>query len=247
MALREEFERQGNWLFRWRSYLPLAIIFPMVLAMSELSETTQAHSPRLAWTLVCLAIALVGLGIRVLTIGHVPQGTSGRNTRTGQIAESLNTTGMYSIVRHPLYVGNFVIWLGIVLFFLNWWLMVMFLLAFWIYYERIMFAEEEFLRAKYDQTFLDWAERTPAFVPRLRQWQKPALSFSLRNALRREYSGLFGIMAAVFALEVCEHLVMGHRPIFEPVWTVFFGFGLVTYLLLRTLNRRTKLLRIEGR
>jgi len=26
MALREELERQGNWLFRWRSYLPLLIV-----------------------------------------------------------------------------------------------------------------------------------------------------------------------------------------------------------------------------
>jgi hypothetical protein len=25
MALKEEFERVGNWLFRWRSYLPLLL------------------------------------------------------------------------------------------------------------------------------------------------------------------------------------------------------------------------------
>ena len=32
--------------------------------------------------------------------------TSGRNTHD-QVADSLNTSGIYSIVRHPLYVGNF--------------------------------------------------------------------------------------------------------------------------------------------
>ncbi|MGB8874133.1 MAG: hypothetical protein WCC75_12145, partial [Desulfobaccales bacterium] len=44
--------------------------------------------------------------------GLPPRGTSGRNTQ-GQVAETLNTTGIYSLVRNPLYLGNFLIWLGL--------------------------------------------------------------------------------------------------------------------------------------
>ena len=53
-------------------------------------------------------------------MGFAPRGTSGRNT-LGQVAEVLNTSGMYSVVRNPLYLGNFVIWLGLALFIKVWW------------------------------------------------------------------------------------------------------------------------------
>ena len=46
-------------------------------------------------------------------------------------------------------------------------------LVFWLYYERIMLAEEEFLRARYGKAFDDWAARTPAFLPNFRHWVPP--------------------------------------------------------------------------
>jgi len=141
MALREEFERTGNWLFRWRSYLPLVLILQMLLGMHHPDYLRQDRSGQDVWALYCLAVTLVGLGIRAVTVGFVPAGTSGRNTHDGQIAETLNTSGIYSLVRHPLYVGNFVMWLGVSMFCGIWWLTVLMALVFWIYYERIMFAE----------------------------------------------------------------------------------------------------------
>ena len=57
-------------------------------------------------------MSFFGLGIRVFTVGFTPKNTSGRNTAE-QIADVLNTSGIYSMVRHPLYVGNFFMWLGI--------------------------------------------------------------------------------------------------------------------------------------
>jgi protein-S-isoprenylcysteine O-methyltransferase Ste14 len=87
--------------------------------------------------------------------GYVPRGTSGRNTRW-QVAETLNTTGMYSIVRNPLYLGNFIIVLGILLFVQVWWIVVIGIVGFWFFYERIVFTEEGFLRRKFGTVFLEW-------------------------------------------------------------------------------------------
>jgi len=101
-------------------------------------------------------ISLCGLAIRVYTVGHTPANTSGRNT-AGQLAESLNTTGIYSLVRHPLYLGNFFMWLGVALLIANFWFVIAFVFAYWIYYERIMFAEEQFLRTKFGPTYVEWA------------------------------------------------------------------------------------------
>lgn len=127
MALREEFENTGNWLFRWRSYLPLIVIGRFLLTLREYEYPD--HSERLdhIWEVVCLIVSFFGLGIRIFTIGHTPKG-SGRNTKH-QVAETLNTTGPYFVVRNPLYLGNFFAALGIALFAHLWWLTLIYLLG----------------------------------------------------------------------------------------------------------------------
>ncbi len=146
MALREELQRQGNWLFRWRSYLPLIILPLLLIALrnADWLERTVGDSLQNCWEVSCLSISFVGLAVRFVTVGYVPAGTSGRNTK-GQKAKVLNTTGMYSIVRHPLYFGNLIITLGLLLFMAIWWFGLIVAFAFCLYYERIMVAEETFL------------------------------------------------------------------------------------------------------
>jgi protein-S-isoprenylcysteine O-methyltransferase Ste14 len=245
-VLREEFVRQGNWLFRWRSYLPLVLVAPMVAAMQGFGCRGQDICTHQGWTFVCLAISLAGLGLRVLTLGHAAPGTSGRNTREGQVAKFLNTTGMYSVVRHPLYLGNFVTGLGIALYFSSWWFTAIYVLAFWLYYERIMLAEEEFLQNKFGKEYAAWAMATPAFVPKPCLWRRPSLPFSLRTVVRSEYSTFFLIIASFFALEVTDHLLMKHATLFDPLLTAGFLTGAVLYLTVRTVKRRTTVLRPRG-
>lgn len=247
MTLREELERSGNWLFRWRSYLPVLMILPEVLAVNDFHGGRYAEAGIDPWGLACLGISLVGLSIRIVTVGYVPKGTSGRNTREGQVAESLNTTGMYSLVRHPLYLGNFISWLGISLYPQHWWLCVIFVLAFWLYYERIVFAEEEFLYRKFGRRWLEWAQQTPTFIPRLWGWKPPELPFSLRTVLRREYSGLLSVVGCFYGLELYSHAVAQHRLVVHPVWTTIFVATVLVYLTLRTLKKTTSLLAVEGR
>lgn len=246
MAFAEELEQAGNWLFRRRSFLPLLLLLPVLGALRQFHYLGEEHWIQEFWAFICMAISFIGLFVRALVIGYTPRGTSGRNTKQ-QIAEELNTTGIYSLVRHPLYLGNFIIWLGVSMFCAIWWLAVIFVLSFWIYYERIMFAEEAFLRRKFGEAYIDWASHTPAFIPKLRGWVKPPLPFSFRNVLRREYCGFFGIIACFFGFEIFEHVVEEHRLYFEPHWLVIFFLGAFVFISLRTLKRRTTLLNVEGR
>jgi hypothetical protein len=103
------------------------------------------------------------------------------------------------VVRHPLYLGNFLMWLGVSLVPRCWWFTALTVLIFWLYYERIMFAEEGFLEECFGEDYRRWAAATPAFIPKFHTWVKPALPFSLRAAVAREYSGLFAVIA-VFTL-----------------------------------------------
>jgi len=246
MALHEEMQRSGHWLFRHRSYLPLVLVLPTLIALGRFELPGRGRAVPEVWEAVCLAVALVGLAIRVYVVGHVPRGTSGRNTKR-QKAAKLNTTGMYSIVRHPLYLGNFLIWLGISMFYCAWWLVAIFVLSFWIYYERIMLVEEEFLREKFGQAFVEWADRTPAFLPRFSQWRSPALPFSLRMVLRKEYPGLMALVGAFFCLELCQDSLAARRLVVEPFWGALVALALITFFLLRVLKKRTSLLEVKGR
>ncbi len=245
MALSEEFQAQGQWLFRWRSYLPLAIAPLLVFAVVQADGTFETRAHEVS-EYVGFAISIIGLLVRVITVGHTPAGTSGRNSKH-QIADQLNTTGIYSIVRHPLYLGNYLIGLGISTVLLVWWLPVIYSLMFWIYYERIMYAEEAYLRQKFGADYLKWAAQTPAFLPRFTQWRKPNLPFSWLNVLGREYSGLTVVVLGHCGLECLELLVQQHRIVWETFWATVLFSGLIAYFALRHLKRNTALLEVPGR
>jgi protein-S-isoprenylcysteine O-methyltransferase Ste14 len=242
MGMREEFEAAGNWLFRRRGYLPL-LLFPILLIAAADTEGTVLGA---GWEALCVALALGGLALRAATVGFVPKDTSQRNSARPQ-AEALNTTGLYSVVRHPLYVGNYLVWLGVALFSRAWWAPVIVSLMFWLYYERIMFAEEEFLRRRFGEDYTAWAAVTPAFLPRLRRWRPPARRFSLLTVLRREHSSLLALIASLTALKVVSEHASTGRLALDPVWAAALGITLVLCLGVRTLKHRTRLLHVEGR
>lgn len=198
MPLREDIEKQGNWLFRYRSYIPLIFLPLLFLALkdSEILEKLFGDTIEDAWDIFCVLISFAGLLIRCLTIGYVPKGTSGRNTDK-QRADRLNTTGMYSVVRHPLYLGNFLIMLGMMMFTQVWWIVIISVLAFWLYYERITFAEEEFLRKKYGDIFVEWASRTPVFLPRLRGVAEAGATLLIQERAEKGIHGAF-----------CNHIIL---------------------------------------
>lgn len=247
MPLREELESNGNWLFRRRSWLPL-VLYVFALAVMLLYPAKTHHCMTVAhWGIICLAISLSGLLVRAFTVGYTPKGTSGRNTTAGQVAESLNQIGIYSIVRHPLYLGNYLMWLGLFLFPGLWWFAAICSLAYWIYYERIMFAEEEFLRKSYSVKYESWASRTPAFIPKFSGWLPNQVNFSLKNVLKREYNGFFATLFSFAALNAISYLIAEHRFYMDQVWIYILGFGIIVFLVLRFLRKSTKILDEEGR
>ena len=246
--LREEIRRQGNFLFRWRSYIPLVIIPVLYIALFREGDYAPGLSgeSKTLYLFFCLFVSFFGLFLRALVVGYVPAGTSGRNT-TEQRAKHLNTKGLYALVRHPLYLANFLIYLGIVMSIPVWWFILLFSLFFFLYYERIMYAEESFLFELYGSDYEEWAKRTPAFLPRLSGWQSPDLSFSFRNVLKREYPGFFAIIVSFTAIEVMRGFVHDGQVELSTGWIAFILFGGVIYLILRTLKKKTGLLHVVGR
>ena len=145
MALKEELIEQGNKLFKYRSNLPVPFAVLGLIIYLHNIHFLDKEINSISFEIGCLSIGLLGQLIRGITIGYTPKGTSGRNTRR-QVADELNTKGMYSLMRNPLYLGNFFMWFAIVLFINIYWFSILYIMCFWIYYERIILAEENFLR-----------------------------------------------------------------------------------------------------
>lgn len=253
MTIEREIRSEGQWLFRWRSYVPLVLLVPGALvALNGFSiEKTYGEDAEDIWVAACFCISLLGVAVRCLTVGYIATGTSGRNT-THQRADFLNTTGMYSVCRNPLYLGNFLGVFGVVMAFQSAWFAAFVLLIHWLYIERIIAAEEEFLIEKFDETFKDYASRTPVFFPKFSLWKSSDLSFSVKTVLKREYNGFLALFVAYYSVEFISDVLIEAEPFKiwmrrDWIWSALLGLGVTSFLVLRTLKKHTRLLKTEGR
>jgi protein-S-isoprenylcysteine O-methyltransferase Ste14 len=245
MALVHEFENSGNWLFRRRSWLPVFMVVAGIIMLYQ--GNRQAILFDLRDEMIFLGVSIFGQVIRIITVGFTPKNTSGRNTAFGQLADELNMTGVYSIVRHPLYVGNFFMWLGPVLFLRSVWFTVVFGLVYWLYYERIMFAEEQFLRRKFGDIYDRWSENVSAFIPFSFRFIPPKLPFSIKNVLKREYNSFVNIFIIFILLDIFRNYFISERIYFTKIWLWLFAGAVLIWIIVRSIHKYTKWLEVKGR
>lgn len=244
-SLRDGLPRDGQWLFRHRGVLPFVLLPPLGWSLWHFRWLGDSAALQTAWNAFCLLVSLTGYLLRVTTVGFVPEGTSGRNTRD-QLAVTLNTTGWYSVTRNPLYLGNFLVGLGFPLTTHDPLLVLCYGTAFWIYYERIISAEETFLAARFGATYREWADRTPAFLPRWRNWQRPAMPFRWRMVLRREYTSLLLMGLMYFCIAGIESGVVTGRWIPALGWWVWLTVTASAFLGLRYCKKHTGWLAVRA-
>ena len=243
MVLVNSWEKQGNFLFKYRGQFPV-ILFVLAVPFLYYSKDLPSSEKQI-WNYIALSISVVGFLIRFYTIGTTPKGTSGRNTNK-QVAEVLNSSGIYAVVRHPLYLGNYLIWIGITCFVFNVAFIVLVTLLFWLYYERIMFAEERFLEKKFGNKYLEWSNKIPAFIPSISKFRSSTIPFSIKTVLRREYSGVLATVLGFCFIEFIRNIKLEEElfsinMIYLLVITIFIS------LFLRFLKRYTKVLFEENR
>lgn len=246
MALVNELEKQGNFLFKYRGQFPVLLFFLAVPFLYFTDAAALSVADKTLYFYLAVSLSVLGFCIRAYTIGTTPKGTSGRNTKE-QVADVLNSTGIYSMLRHPLYLGNYFMWIGIVLFSYNLYMVIVVSLMYWLYYERIMFAEERFLERKFGKDYLDWAAKLPAFWPRFSNFQKSVIPFSLKSVLRREYSGVLATVIGFAFMELVRNYFAGEQILLSECFIYALLATAVLSVCLRSLKRYTKVLAEEGR
>lgn len=239
--LTKEFIDSGNVLFRWRSYLPLFLFAAFFIVMYF--NRTQYNNVSEVYEGVCFGIALLGEAIRAFTIGFAPDRTSGRNTKQ-QVADEINTTWIYSVIRHPLYLGNFLMWLGVAMLTRLPWAIAFFVMIYWVYYERIMMAEEAYLISKFGSAYEEYAKKTRCFLPICwKNWKKPNNRFNFKKVIRQEISSVYGLVCSFILLDLYVNVLGKNSYLPDLFWDYFFIFSTVLFLVLVYIKKKTRLLK----
>lgn len=79
-------------------------------------------------------------------------------------ASSLQTTGIYSITRNPMYVGLAILYLAIACFVGNWWNVILMPFLLLLIQEYIIKREEKYLAAEFGQEYEDYKTKTPGWL-----------------------------------------------------------------------------------
>ena len=147
--------RIGSWAFRQRSWLPV----PLGLAVVGL-QTGEVDGP---WP-VALGIASVVVGelLRLWAVRHI--GTISR-TRTSTRQGPLITSGPFRIVRNPLYLGNWMIWSGLVVASRLLWMLPIAWAVFALQYGTMVIWEEARLRTMFGRQYDRYARGVSRWVP----------------------------------------------------------------------------------
>jgi hypothetical protein len=160
----------------------------------------------------------------------------------GQVAESINTTGIYSTLRHPLYLGNYFMWLGVAALTHNLWFIVAFSFLYWLYYERIMYAEEAFLTEKFGDAYTKYAAGVPAFIPSFKKVVKPKYEFSWRKVIRQEKAGILNMFGVILLFRLVAEYIATKTFDVENIWLYGFGASVVWYVVIKTIQKTTNVL-----
>jgi hypothetical protein len=98
-------------------------------------------------------------------------------------------------------------WMGVILYINVAWLFILFTFVFWIYYERIIYAEEFFLKQKFGNDYLKWAEMTPVFMPKKLCYVHPKQPFNWEKILIKEKSGFLMYFLILFIIQQFSNFI----------------------------------------
>jgi protein-S-isoprenylcysteine O-methyltransferase Ste14 len=145
--------RIGAVLFRHRGWLPLLFLGVPLLVPGRITPT--------GWIAGGLLI-VIGEAIRLA--GVAAAGTTTR--RRSRNVQRLVTYGIFSWMRNPLYVGNFLIWMGFVVISGVMWFLPIAILVFAIEYTLIVRYEEGVLETTFGEQYVAYKQRTPRWFAR---------------------------------------------------------------------------------
>ncbi|MCK5202512.1 MAG: hypothetical protein KAR15_01520 [Desulfobacterales bacterium] len=177
--------RIGDLCFRFRAIS----VVPMILLCYFLFSPNDPGRYNMYLSILGFAISLFGGLIRMTSVGFSKPVTSGRENYLK--AENLNTSGLYSLVRNPLYVGNFFIYNGILIAYSSIFALVLLNVFFVFNYYFIIYSEEVFLKKEFGNEYENYVKSVPSVVPNFKEYKKNEGRFTFLKVILREKNTTF--------------------------------------------------------
>lgn len=222
----------GNFLFRFRSFTPVPlIIIVFVFIRPEIN-------PEINNLLIFagLLIMITGESIRIISVGFSFSGTSGRESFLK--ADNLNMSGIYSIVRNPLYIGNLLIYTGLLVVYSNIYALIFFDLLLIIQYYFIILAEENFLQEIYGDEYSNYKKAVNSILPRFGNSKKPENKFNKLKVIFKENDSVFNALVIFGIIELYKGYITTGEIIHGKSYSIYFGVLIISYILIKILKKR---------
>ncbi len=128
---------------RWRVRVSLLfVLMAVVLAKPEL------------WSILAgVGLTIIGLLIRTWACGHLEK------------EKKLTTSGPYRYTRNPLYFGNLLIGMGIVIGAQSWWVLGCAFMVFAIFYSMTIMSEKQKMEELFPMEYPEYRRLVPLFFP----------------------------------------------------------------------------------
>jgi len=152
-AERSTSARIGAVLFRHRGWLPVPFLLVPLLAHGVMEATN--------WV---VGLVFIVLGEAIRLAGVAAAGTVTR--RRSRTVQRLVTYGIFAWMRNPLYVGNFLIWIGFTVISGVLWFLPIAVVLFAVEYTLIVRYEEGVLESIFGGEYLRYKHTTPRWIPR---------------------------------------------------------------------------------
>ncbi len=183
----------------------LIVIFPRFFLRSYIGSSWEE------WVEI-FGFALIFLGqiIRVSARGYKAE-------HSGQ-GQELICGGPYQIVRNPMYLGIFLIGLGVVLAIFKWWAVVIFILVFIIRYMTLISKEEKKLLKAFPDAYKNYCLRVRRIFP------------SLVSMIKLDISDYLPIKLVWFKKEIGSILTLIFLTLLVESWENIVKEGFINYL-----------------
>jgi protein-S-isoprenylcysteine O-methyltransferase Ste14 len=191
----------NNFMFKYRG----GLFIPAALLMLFIGKPTFTSI-----VIGFLISFVIGEGIRIWAVGF-----SGITTRSNKIeAPELVTSGPYAHVRNPIYVGNFISWMGFCIASTGsaplWATFIIYGITIFsniLIYGTIIPLEEEFLENKFGEVYRKYKKAVPSVIPTLKSYNRQQGTYKI-HAIRTHEIQTILMLFIVASLIIIKHLII---------------------------------------
>ena len=207
----------------------MVVFFPKFFFRNNVSGGIEEYIELFGFALI-----LLGQIIRVSARGY--------KAEHSHESQALIQGGPYQVVRNPMYLGIFLIGLGVVLAVFKWWAAVIFIIVFVIRYIMLIYKEEKKLLTLFPESYKDYCKKVPRIIPSLFTLTDLDISEYLPIKLswfRKEIGSILTLLLLTLLVESWEDVVKhGIKYYFcQSVWlflTFVLFIAFVVFLSSRT-------------